>query len=104
MSFDPDQFGPVQPGQKISEDPFREVELQVIVRRLSCPRCRSTAIYRYHVQQVRRKPEIQFEDGREVREDHRQIWGAIPRFAEIPETVKCKYCGDVIGLDTSCIF
>jgi hypothetical protein len=39
-----------------------------------------------------------------LRQDEIETWNSIPRFAEIPETIKCKSCGEVLGLYTSCIF
>lgn len=32
------------------------------------------------------------------------MWQAIPRFAEIPETVRCKRCGEVLGLCPEVIY
>jgi hypothetical protein len=93
-----------QPGQKITEDAFREVELTIAFKRLTCHRCEFASVYKFRVQQIRRKAEIQLSEGETVRDDHRQIWQTIPRFAEIPETVKCKRCGEVIGLETRCIY
>lgn len=40
----------------------------------------------------------------EITEFDRDVWRTIPRFAEIPETVRCKRCGEVLGLCTECIF
>lgn len=93
-----------EPGTALFEDRFRRVETAVAFRRITCYRCDLTAIYKYKVRQVRRKPEIELHTGDEIRPDHRWIWQSIPRFAEIPETVKCKRCREVLGIHTQCIF
>ena len=70
-----------RPNEIISDDRFRQVEMAIAFKRLLCYHCRFEAIYKYAVQQIRRHPEIQVSDNEEVREDHRQIWKTIPRFA-----------------------
>jgi hypothetical protein len=37
-------------------------------------------------------------------QDEQDRWNSIPKFAEIPETIKCKRCGEVLGVYTECIF
>ena len=99
-------------GDILSEDRFRSVELSIAFRRIHCFKCDLTAIYRYRVKQVRRTSELQ-----PVQDDEGSVessenppleeiirWSEIPRFAEIPETVKCKRCGEVLGVYTECIF
>lgn len=103
MTFDSRQRS-VQPGHTLFEDRFRHVESAIVFRKVECHRCDFSSIYKYQVQQVRRKEAIEVGPDDEVRPDHVQIWNAIPRFAEIPETVKCKRCGEVLGLCTECIF
>ncbi len=103
MTFDSRSL-PSKPGEVVFEDRFRLVEVAVGFKKLTCHRCQSSAIYRVRVQQVRRKdpPEISAEE--EMRDDHREIWASIPRFAEIPETIHCKHCHEVLGLYTECLF
>ncbi len=93
-----------RPGSIIEEDPLRTIELATAFRRLHCYRCDMTAIYKYRVQQVRRSPAPVDGDGLELPEDQVRAWRDMPRFAEIPETVKCKRCGEVLGLHTDCIY
>lgn len=91
-------------GEVIRRDRFVQVESAVTFRRLTCPRCEFQAIYRYVIQQVRKQAEISCDEEQCVRSDHQEIWKSIPRFAEIPETVKCKKCGEVLGLYPTCLF
>lgn len=93
-----------RPGSIIDEDPLRTVELSTAFRRLHCYRCEMTAIYKYRVQQLRRSPAPLDSEGQELPEEQVKAWKDLPRFAEIPETVKCKRCGEVLGLHTDCIF
>ena len=93
-----------RPSQILTEDRFREVELAISFKRLACPRCHFEGIYKYWVQQVRRRPEIQIGEGEEVRDDHLELWRSIPRFAEIPETVKCKRCKEKLDVDVLCLY
>ena len=93
-----------RPGDVISEDRFRNVELAVSFRQLTCYRCGFAAVYKFRVQHLRRNTEIVTGEEEHVRTDHEAIWQAIPRFAEIPETVKCKRCREVLGIYTSCIY
>ena len=93
-----------EPGDILFEDRFREVELGLAFRRAVCYRCGFIGIYRYQVQQIRRNAEIAIEADEETRADHEEIWKGVPRYAEIPQTVKCKRCQEVIGICTSCIF
>ncbi len=93
-----------RPGTVLSQDRFRKVELAVSFKRIQCYRCDLIAIYKYRVKEIRRNPGLEVPQGEELRADHKDIWETIPRFAEIPETVKCKRCGEVLGIDTLCIY
>lgn len=93
-----------RPGSVLSQDRFRKIELAVSFKRLRCYRCDLVAIYKYRVKEIRRNTILEVPDGEELRDDHKEIWETIPRYAEIPETVKCKRCGEVLGIDTLCIF
>lgn len=88
----------------IDQDEFRTVEIGTAFRRLRCYHCSTTAIYKYGVQQIRRTPVLQKSNGEEPTEDDLARWRAIPKFSEIPETVRCKRCGEVLGLHTECIY
>lgn len=103
MVFDGTLFSQ-KPGEILSADRFRQVELAVAFKKIVCHRCRFAGFYRYQVLQVRRNPEILSEEEEEVRPDHFEIWKTIPRFAEIPETIKCKGCREVQGVYTYCIY
>ena len=93
-----------RPGTVLSQDRFRRVELAVSFKRIRCYRCDLIAIYKYRVKEIRRNPRLQVPEDEELRTDHQELWEMIPRFAEIPETVKCKRCGEVLGIDTTCIY
>ncbi len=93
-----------KPGEILSTDRFRQVELAVAFKKIVCHRCHFVGFYKYQVLQVRRNPEILSKEGEEIRPDHFEIWKTIPRFAEIPETIKCKGCWEVLGVDTYCIY
>lgn len=95
---------PRKSGQVLFQDRFRQVQLSVAFRRLSCGRCSFEAIYKYQVQQVRRNEEISMGEGDEVRSDHHEMWQTIPRFAEIPETIKCKRCKEVLSVDVLLVY
>ncbi len=43
-------------------------------------------------------------EGEEIRPDHREIWKDIPRFVEIPETLKCKRCKEVLEREILCVY
>ena len=88
----------------LSEDRFSQVELTIAFKKLTCYRCNFEAIYKYFVQQVRRHPEIRVAEGEEIRPDHQAIWKAIPRFVEIPETLKCKRCKEVLDREILCVY
>lgn len=103
MVFDANLFN-AQPGTKIREDRFSEVELGVAFKQLTCFRCDHTALYKYRVQQLRRKPKVETSSDFEFGTGQQEIWKTIPRFAEIPETIKCEQCGEVLGLYPFCIF
>jgi hypothetical protein len=100
--FDSQQLK-LKAGQNLHSDRFRSVEVAVSFRRLTCYNCDLISVYKYRVKQLRRSPELAVEDW-EPGPDEIEIWNSIPRFAEIPETIKCKRCGEVLGLFTSCIF
>ncbi len=103
MTFDSRQFRE-KPGEVVFEDRFRLVQLAVGFKKLVCHRCDFAAVYKYQVQQLRRKDAPEAGNEEETRPDHQQLWETIPRFAEIPETIHCKRCREVIGLYTECIF
>ena len=92
------------PSQILYSDRFRSVEVAVVFRRLTCYKCDLTSVYKYRVQQLRRTSELTPTEDQEPRPDEIETWNSIPRFAEIPETIKCKRCGEVLGVYTSCIF
>lgn len=92
----------LKPGAVILEDDLRTVEVATAFRRIHCHRCDFAAIYKYRVKQVRRSPSPPA--GGAAPEDDLSAWKTIPRFAEIPETVKCKGCGEVLGVYPECIF
>lgn len=95
---------PEEPGTTIEEDRFRSVEVDLVFRRVHCYNCSLTAVYKYQVLQIRRHSEIGSQENEEIRSDHKAIWRAIPRFAEIPQTLKCKRCGEVLGVYTECLY
>jgi len=94
----------LKPGQNLSSDRFRSVEVAVAFRRLTCYNCNFTSVYKYRAKHLRRTPELTATAEQAPLQDEMHIWNSIPRFAEIPETIKCKQCGEVLGLYTSCIF
>lgn len=98
MVFSSRLFPVRQAGEILYQDRFRQVELAVSFRSLTCHHCGFSAVYKYLVQQVRRQPEPPSSSPQEREEETRRYWRSIPRFAEIPETVKCKRCGEVLGL------
>jgi ribosomal protein S27E len=91
-----------KPGTVIAQDQFRTVEVATNFKRIHCYHCDLAAIYKYRVKQVRRSPTPP--EGESVPEHDLTVWKTIPRFAEIPETVKCKGCGEVLGVYPECIF
>ncbi len=93
-----------RPNEPLSEDRFSQVELTTAFKKLTCYHCNFEAIYKYSVQQVRRRPEIRVAEGEEIRPDHQEIWEAIPRFVEIPETLKCKRCKEVLAPEILCVY
>ena len=103
MTFSRDQF-PQEPGCKLSEDRFREVEMATSFKMMICQSCGFKAIYKYRVKQIRRKEEIVSSREDELREDHIHIWNSIPRFAELPETLCCKRCAEILPQETFCVF
>jgi len=103
MTFSRDQF-PQEPGHKLSEDRFREVEMATSFKNISCQSCGFKAIYKYRVKQIRRKEEIVSGREDEIREDHMDLWNSIPRFAELPETLRCKQCSEILPQETFCVF
>lgn len=103
MVFDSNQ-NVYRPGQTIYADRFLEVEVGVVFKKIVCSRCDFSGFYKYQVRQVRRRGEILVTDEEEIRPDHREIWSTIPRFVEIPQTLKCKRCYEVLGSYVVCIF
>jgi hypothetical protein len=95
---------PQQPGDILFEDRFRQVELGMAFRKLTCCRCDFSSFYRLKVLQVRRSPVLLCAEDEEIRPDHLEIWRTIPRFAEIPETLRCRRCREILGVYTNCIF
>ena len=93
-----------RPGEILFQDRFRTVELAIAFKNIPCYSCGFAALYKYQVQQVRRAPELVADEEEEVRPDHVEIWKTIPRFAEIPETTRCKRCKEILGLYTFCIY
>jgi hypothetical protein len=121
----------IRPGSTRVEDHLRTVEIDMVFRRLRCYKCDLTAVYKYRVMQIRRQPELMppgevpndqptaaqgvpegtegaqtaaTQTSVELSDFDLELWKTIPRFAEIPETVRCKRCGEVLGLCTECIF
>ena len=94
----------LRPGQNLSSDRFRSIEVGVAFKRLTCYTCNLTSVYKYRVKQMRRSVELLPEEDHELLPEEIETWNSIPRFAEIPETIKCKCCGEVLGLYTSCIY
>ncbi len=103
MTFSRDQF-PQEPGSKLSENRFSETEMATSFRRISCRRCGFEAIYKYRAKQIRRTEKIKSGDEDEVREDHLHLWNSVPRFAELPETLRCKQCREILPQETFCIY
>ena len=93
-----------RPGKLLYADRFREIEMGVAFKKMVCSRCDFAGFYKYRVKQLRRRPEILVEEGEEVRPDHEEIWMTIPRFAEIPQTLKCKRCHEVLGSYVLCVY
>lgn len=95
-----------KPGTILDQDSLRTVELGISFKRITCYQCNFTAIYKYRVKEIRRSPDAadpQKDPGNLTEEQH-ETWKRIPRYAQIPETVKCKQCGEVLGLYTNCIY
>ena len=103
MTFSRDDL-PEKPGTWLSEDRFRQTEIAINFKQISCRHCGLAAIYKYRVKQIRRKAEIETSEEQEVREDHLVLWKSIPRFAEIPETIRCKQCTEILPQETFCIY
>lgn len=93
-----------RPNEPLSEDRFSQVELATAFKKLTCYQCNFEAIYKYSVQQVRRHSEIRVNEEEEIRPDHQEMWTAIPRFVEIPETLKCKNCQEVLAREILCVY
>ena len=83
---------------------FSETNLEVSFRQVTCYGCNHRAVYKYKVKQLRRSAEIATGEDEQIRSDHVEMWETVPRYAEIPETVRCKKCGEILGLYTECIF
>ena len=103
MTFSRDDL-PERPGTWLSEDRFRQTEIATTFKRIRCQRCGLAAIYKYRVKQIRRKAEIETSEEQEIRDDHLLLWNSIPRFAEIPETIRCKQCSEILPQETLCIY
>ncbi len=104
MVFDSRFFATAAGQTVVYKDRFCQIEIAVGFRKLTCYRCDFASFYRFRVMHVRRSPELLPSEEEEVRDDHIRIWKNIPRFAEIPETVRCRRCDEVLGVYTSCIF
>ncbi len=92
------------PGTTLHEDRFCSVELGIVFRQVTCYRCNFSDIYRYAIKELRRKSRREVEKGGKLNPDQHDAWQSIPRYAEIPETLRCKKCGEILGLYTECIF
>jgi len=86
------------------KDRFHQVEIGIKFKRIRCYQCDLEAIYKYRAKQIWRHSEIRTDQGEEIRPDHREIWQTIPRYAEIPETLRCKRCREILSLDILCIY
>ncbi len=93
-----------RPGWILYQDRFLQVELSTCFKKIVCGRCDFSGFYKYQVQQVRRRDELVTSEDEEVRPDHLEIWETVPRFAEIPQTLKCKRCHEVLGMYVDCIY
>ena len=93
-----------RPGSILYQDRFHQVELGACFKKIVCGRCNFIDFYKYQVKQVRRRDELVTSQDEEVRHDHLEIWGTVPRFAEIPQTLKCQRCHEVLGMYVDCIY
>lgn len=94
-----------QPDGLIAENEFRTVELAIAFKRIKCYSCDNISIYKYRVKEIRRSPAPEISpEVPPVEEVSSEFRTTIPRFAQIPETVKCKRCGEVLGLFPFCVF
>lgn len=97
-----------KPGTILDKDPLRTVELGISFKRITCHRCDFTSIYKYRVKEIRRSAALTEEEEKgvvpSISDEQREAWKRIPRYAQIPETVKCKRCGEVLGLYIDCIY
>ena len=103
MTFSRREF-PEEAGTRLSENRFRETEIATNFKLINCRRCGLVTIYKYRVKQIRRKAAIETSEQQEVRDDHVFLWNSIPRFAEIPETIRCKQCREILPQETFCIY
>ena len=103
MTFDSRKL-PGPSGTTLHEDRYCGVELGIVFRSITCYRCHFPDIYRYVVKELRRKSQEEVEKGGQLSPDQLDAWRSIPRYAEIPETLRCKQCGEILGLCTECIF
>lgn len=101
--FDPDSFRR-RPGRIVYEDRFRQVEMGIGFKKIVCSRCDFPGFYKYQAQEIRRREEILTASDEEARPDHLDMWETVPRFAEIPQTLKCKRCREVLGTYVFCIY
>ncbi len=82
------------PDNQVIQDEYKTVEPSVNFRQITCYNCEHTAIYRFNTKQIRRNPEAPADNGNQ---EILNMWKSIPRFAEIPEVIKCENCGEVLG-------
>lgn len=77
------------------------MEPAINFRQMTCYNCDHTAVYRFKTKQIRRSAEApeQIGDNEILRK-----WKSVPRFAEIPEVIKCEKCGEVLGSYPEIIF
>lgn len=82
----------------ISADENRTVELKTLFKRVRCYKCDSTHVYKFRVKELRKILPADAEAPADT------IMDTVPRYAQIPETVRCSDCGEVLGLYTECIY
>lgn len=92
---------PLHRENQIRKDEFKTVEPAVNFRQITCYNCDHTAIYRFRTIQIRRNLETDA-----VINDENDLlqWKSIPRFAEIPEVIKCEVCGEILSAYPDIIF
>lgn len=85
---------PLHQDETVRQDELKTVEPAVNFRQMTCYNCSHTAVYRFQTTQIRRNPVPPEEPENDTLMEK---WKSIPRFAEIPEVVKCENCGEVLG-------